>query len=56
MKWRRFFSFLAAQQGNGNREALEQKLELKLLQVSAFSPPASVYVRLGLQQSSMEEI
>ncbi|CAL8262208.1 unnamed protein product [Boreogadus saida] len=32
VKWRRFFSFLAAQQGYGNREALEQKLELKRLQ------------------------
>ncbi|CAL8335975.1 unnamed protein product [Gadus morhua 'NCC'] len=32
VKWRRFFSFLAAQQGYGNREALEQNLELKQLQ------------------------
>ncbi|CAL8249051.1 unnamed protein product [Merluccius merluccius] len=32
LKWRRFFTFLAAQQGNGDKEALEQKLELKLLQ------------------------
>ncbi|CAL8327708.1 unnamed protein product [Arctogadus glacialis] len=32
VKWRRFFSFLAAQQGYGNRQALEQKLALKLLQ------------------------
>ncbi|KAM7415743.1 hypothetical protein PAMA_018010 [Pampus argenteus] len=32
MKWRRFFSFLASQQGKDGLEALEQKLELKQLQ------------------------
>ncbi|CAL8347439.1 unnamed protein product [Lota lota] len=32
VKWRRFFSFLAAQQGNSNKETMEQKLELKVLQ------------------------
>ncbi|KAJ8380142.1 hypothetical protein SKAU_G00009200 [Synaphobranchus kaupii] len=34
VKWRRFFSFLAAQQGKAGMEALEQKLELELLQES----------------------
>ncbi|XP_061115818.1 proline dehydrogenase 1, mitochondrial isoform X2 [Conger conger] len=32
VKWRRFFSFLAAQQGKAGMEALEQKLELEQLQ------------------------
>lgn len=32
VKWRRFFSFLAAQQGKEGMEALEQKLELEQLQ------------------------
>ncbi|KAM7391201.1 hypothetical protein PAMP_021908 [Pampus punctatissimus] len=32
MKWRRFFSFLASQQGKDGMEALEQRLELKQLQ------------------------
>ncbi|KAI1901034.1 hypothetical protein AGOR_G00055990 [Albula goreensis] len=32
VKWRRFFSFLAAQQGKAGMEALEQKLELQQLQ------------------------
>ncbi|XP_036385280.1 proline dehydrogenase 1, mitochondrial [Megalops cyprinoides] len=34
VKWRRFFSFLAAQQGKAGMEALEQKLELEQLQES----------------------
>ncbi|KAJ8415312.1 hypothetical protein AAFF_G00422920 [Aldrovandia affinis] len=34
VKWRRFFSFLAAQQGKAGMEALEQKLELQQLQES----------------------
>ncbi|KAJ8393915.1 hypothetical protein AAFF_G00054480 [Aldrovandia affinis] len=34
VKWRRFFSFLAAQQGKAGMEALEQKLELEQLQDS----------------------
>uniref|UniRef100_A0A673YUD2 Proline dehydrogenase n=1 Tax=Salmo trutta TaxID=8032 RepID=A0A673YUD2_SALTR len=33
VKWRRFFSFLAAQQGRDGMEALEQRLELQPLQV-----------------------
>lgn len=33
MKWKHFFSFLAAQQGNGSREVLERKLDLEQLQV-----------------------
>ncbi|XP_010735142.3 proline dehydrogenase 1, mitochondrial [Larimichthys crocea] len=32
VKWRRFFSFLASQQGKDGMEALEQRLELKQLQ------------------------
>ncbi|KAM4615724.1 proline dehydrogenase 1, mitochondrial [Polymixia lowei] len=32
VKWRRFFSFLAAQQGKDGEEALEQKLQLQQLQ------------------------
>ncbi|KAG7480905.1 hypothetical protein MATL_G00061180 [Megalops atlanticus] len=32
VKWRRFFNFLAAQQGKAGMEALEQKLELQQLQ------------------------
>ncbi|CAB1320146.1 unnamed protein product [Coregonus sp. 'balchen'] len=32
VKWRRFFSFLAAQQGRDGMEALEQRLELQPLQ------------------------
>uniref|UniRef100_A0A673CJS3 Proline dehydrogenase n=1 Tax=Sphaeramia orbicularis TaxID=375764 RepID=A0A673CJS3_9TELE len=32
VKWRRFFNFLAAQQGQDGMEALEQRLELKQLQ------------------------
>ncbi|XP_071391475.1 LOW QUALITY PROTEIN: proline dehydrogenase 1, mitochondrial [Centroberyx affinis] len=32
VKWRRFFTFLAAQQGKHDMEALEQKLELQQLQ------------------------
>ncbi|XP_074495096.1 proline dehydrogenase 1, mitochondrial [Sebastes fasciatus] len=32
LKWRRFFNFLASQQGKDGEEALEQKLELKQLQ------------------------
>ncbi|XP_045889989.1 proline dehydrogenase 1, mitochondrial [Micropterus dolomieu] len=32
VKWRRFFTFLASQQGKDGMEALEQKLELKQLQ------------------------
>ncbi|KAL2087737.1 hypothetical protein ACEWY4_016565 [Coilia grayii] len=34
VKWRRFFSFLAAQQGKADMAALEQKLELEQLQDS----------------------
>uniref|UniRef100_A0A8C7UEL5 Proline dehydrogenase n=1 Tax=Oncorhynchus mykiss TaxID=8022 RepID=A0A8C7UEL5_ONCMY len=33
VKWKRFFSFLAAQQGRDGMEALEQRLELQPLQV-----------------------
>lgn len=33
MKWRRFFSFLAAKQGKDGVEVLEQKLDLEQLQV-----------------------
>lgn len=33
VKWRRFFTFLASQQGKDDMEALEQRLELKQLQV-----------------------
>uniref|UniRef100_A0AAY4BRW0 Proline dehydrogenase n=1 Tax=Denticeps clupeoides TaxID=299321 RepID=A0AAY4BRW0_9TELE len=33
VKWRRFFSFLAAKQGKGGMDVLEQKLELDKLQV-----------------------
>ncbi|XP_017307719.1 proline dehydrogenase 1, mitochondrial [Ictalurus punctatus] len=32
VKWKHFFSFLAAQQGNGSREVLERKLDLEQLQ------------------------
>ncbi|KAM3867858.1 proline dehydrogenase 1, mitochondrial [Diretmus argenteus] len=32
VRWRRFFNFLAAQQGKASMEALEQKLELQQLQ------------------------
>ncbi|XP_060763439.1 proline dehydrogenase 1, mitochondrial [Neoarius graeffei] len=32
LKWKRFFSFLAAQQGKDTREVLEQKLDLEQLQ------------------------
>ncbi|XP_040899185.1 proline dehydrogenase 1, mitochondrial [Toxotes jaculatrix] len=32
VKWRRFFAFLASQQGKDGMDALEQRLELKLLQ------------------------
>ncbi|XP_042344803.1 proline dehydrogenase 1, mitochondrial [Plectropomus leopardus] len=32
VKWRRFFTFLASQQGNDSMEALEQRLELKQMQ------------------------
>ncbi|XP_053466866.1 proline dehydrogenase 1, mitochondrial [Ictalurus furcatus] len=32
VKWKHFFSFLAAQQGNGGREVLERKLDLEQLQ------------------------
>uniref|UniRef100_A0A671XUC5 Proline dehydrogenase n=1 Tax=Sparus aurata TaxID=8175 RepID=A0A671XUC5_SPAAU len=34
VKWRRFFTFLASQQGKDGMEALEQRLELKQLQES----------------------
>ncbi|XP_070821384.1 proline dehydrogenase 1, mitochondrial [Chaetodon trifascialis] len=34
VKWRRFFTFLASQQGKDGMQALEQKLELKQLQES----------------------
>ncbi|KAL0194027.1 hypothetical protein M9458_012323, partial [Cirrhinus mrigala] len=33
VKWRRFFSFLAAKQGKDGVEVLEQKLDLEQLQV-----------------------
>lgn len=33
VKWRRFFNFLAAQQGKSEMMVLEQKLELEQLQV-----------------------
>lgn len=33
VKWRRFFSFLAAQQGKSDMMVLEQKLELEQLKV-----------------------
>lgn len=45
LKWRRFFTFLASQQGKDGMEALEQRLELKQLQVEffIFSWPGDVY-------------
>lgn len=36
VKWQRFFTFLASQQGKDGMEALEQRLELKQLQVEFF--------------------
>lgn len=33
MKWKRFFSLLAAQQGKDGREVLDRKLDLEQLQV-----------------------
>lgn len=33
MKWQRFFTFLASQQGKDGMEAVEQRLELTQLQV-----------------------
>lgn len=33
VKWRRFFNFLAAQQGKSKMVVLEQKLELEQLKV-----------------------
>ncbi|KAJ3604745.1 hypothetical protein NHX12_029484 [Muraenolepis orangiensis] len=38
LKWRRFFTFLADQQGEGDKETLEKKLELKVLQKEALVP------------------
>lgn len=44
MKWRRFFNFLAAQQGKSEMMVLEQKLELEQLKVCsnkfALVPPS----------------
>ena len=43
MKWQRFFSFLASQQGQDGVEVSEQRLELTQLQVVFFfSSPSSV--------------
>ena len=36
VKWKRFFTFLSSQQGKDGMEALEQKLDLKQLQVEFF--------------------
>lgn len=36
MKWKRFFTFLSSQQGKDGMDALEQKLDLKQLQVEFF--------------------
>lgn len=46
VKWRRFFSFLAAKQGMEGMEVLEQKLDLEKLQVLTWPNIAMGFVWL----------